>query len=270
MVKYSEAIVAYLPQAGYTPSKVLSHFEGVPVVMLLEKKRRYWQRLLVKSDETNAESGEPTVTTYEKVRHYYYLAKWHGKKSCLCPCMPACNNNPHEDEDWSTDDEEGERDFYGNGRTPNHYEKLGQQCLRTGQITSARKDLDPEDWGPVDPAEYEPTEMDHDDHPWSELEDDVPACGFCKVKPCLWTTHKTEVLAYVDQTWEGEEEHLDDIDLTTEQRGNKRKLAYAFASRLINGFLGRGNRKRHAWCVEGGIKAAYPDPKGEEVGYHSS
>jgi hypothetical protein len=165
--------------------------------------------------------------------------------------MPACNNNPHEDEDWSTDDEEGERDFYGNGRTPNHYEKLGQQCLRTGQITSARKDLDPEDWGPVDPAEYEPTEMDHDDHPWSELEDDVPACGFCKVKPCLWTSHKTEVLAYVDQTWEGEEEHLDDIDLTTEQRGNKRKLAYAFASRLINGFLGRGiaNDMHGAWRV---------------------
>jgi hypothetical protein len=280
-MKFAKKATAYLPQEGYDPKRILPCFDGELVTLMIEKKRRYNQRRRIRIDEVKNEDGQPTgepvVVAVDKVRYYYKEAEWPSCKvsgrGCTCPCEPNCWSNPHYQEDWSTDDEEGARGFYGDGDSPNHYKKLGTQDLRTGKLTTNRVDDYPNPWPqPINPTDYYVKMVvdDKDDWPWEEEEDRTPNCVSCKESPCLWVTHRHALLSYVATSTGNEEVNETNLLELTRDRKERRWLAYRHASRLIRGFMGKGKRHKHAECVELGIKRTYPDPKGEAVGYKSA
>jgi hypothetical protein len=280
-MKFARKATAYLPREGYDPARILPCFDGEPVVLIVEKKRRYNQRRRVRIDEVKNEEGQPTgepvVVAIDKIRYYYKAAEWPGchssGKNCTCPCEPNCWSNPHHDEDWSTDDEEGKRGYYGIGDLPDTYVKLGTQDLRSGLLTTNRVDNYPNPWSQlINPTDFvRKMEVDDsDDWPWEEEEDATPKCRRCGQSPCMWITHRYELLSHVTENTDGEEVDETNLLELTRDRKERRYLAYRHASRLIRGFMGKGRREKHAECVEIGIKRTYPDPRGKAVGYKSA
>jgi hypothetical protein len=235
-----------------------------------------------KKETINKKEGS-TVKTVEKCRTYYTKASWLGKnklgKSCACPCEPACYKNPHYDEEWSTSDEEGERIFYTRGDWVTDlypYKRLGKQCLKTRKITTDRVDKEYMDTKTptINPKEYVKKQQqpyNEDDRPLGQLGQRPGFCKFCKQNPCVWMYHQTDILTHVlTHTRRDVEENQRDVEVVSEMRSRKRKLAYQHASHLINGYLGTGNRIPHKKCVVMGVRATYPDPVGKYMGYKST
>ena len=271
--------VAYLPIAGYCADRIITVFDGRKVTRVLEMKRRYEQSKRVSVQAVEDADGNPlqsVVVTHTKRREYYKQARWSSgrfkSQMCLCPCEPACYaKTKFKDEEWSTDDEEGVRVFYATVSThPTTYEAVSTQCLQTGKLTSNHVDNFPGTHNDIDDFFLpEMKKEEYNSFPWTESGPEPPSCFACNKDTCLWILHKEDVVTYIENVFP-----VDLADMDLNQVGNtrraQRKLAFRHASRLIHGFLGKGVHKRHAGCVESGIRHTYPSPTGVLVGYHSA
>jgi len=94
-------------------------------------------------------------------------------------------------------------------------------------------------------------------------DDDAIVCRDCNGRPCDWTRYGSEVVAFVMDRCNAEE----DMPLTNR---NKRFLSYAAYSAWKHGFLGRNNRVKLPTCVEEGFHSIYPNEDGTYVGFRSS
>jgi hypothetical protein len=84
-----------------------------------------------------------------------------------------------------------------------------------------------------------------------KAEEVLDPCEFCGEKPCVWITERDAVIAN-DENQHG---HL----LTVLNR-TRRKIAFRHMFHVTNGGYGqKGVRKQHAECVEGGVRALFPD-----------
>jgi hypothetical protein len=93
------------------------------VTKVVEYKRRYEQVLTTEPKYSPQPPHKPIageLRIIKKMRDYYMQPRWqkrHG--SCDCPVVPNCfdsyyRNKDFEDEAWSSDDEEGVREYYVN------------------------------------------------------------------------------------------------------------------------------------------------------------
>jgi len=101
-------------------------FELKDVSYIKEYKRRYQQTkyMCEKTDWSLIGGGTDSpvlgITTSKKCRTYYMKPRWTKPGGCHCPVVSLChqsyfNGAEFEDEQWSTDDEEGVRIYYVDG-----------------------------------------------------------------------------------------------------------------------------------------------------------
>ena len=88
-------------------------------------------------------------------------------------------------------------------------------------------------------------------------------CPDCSGKPCDWTRYGHEIVAFVKDKCEVQ----DETPLTNK---NKRFLSYVAYSAWKHGFLGRNNRVKVPVCVEEGFRSFYPTEDGSYVGFRPS
>ena len=89
-------------------------------------------------------------------------------------------------------------------------------------------------------------------------------CIHCGDDPCVWLQLEQEILDNdrVHNTHDIAGEAVDN-----EPNRARRKRAFQLASRIINGHLGKGNRKKHSQCVEEGVRSLFPDEQGNHMGF---
>ena len=124
------------------------------VTKVVEYKRRYEQILTTEPKYSpdhphKAIAGELLIV--KKKRDYYMQPRWqkrHG--SCDCPVVPNCfdsyyKNKSFQDEEWSSDDEEGVREYYVNvGEEQGGYDiKVFSESILTNEKIEKGKILIP-------------------------------------------------------------------------------------------------------------------------------
>ena len=89
-------------------------------------------------------------------------------------------------------------------------------------------------------------------------------CFHCELAPCIWSVHSAQMVEYAEVVLV--------VDPTDNARelSSKRKALYRQMSHLLNGHLGRGNRKPHTECVKQGIRDIFPDPNGQFMGHRDA
>ena len=87
----------------------------------------------------------------------------------------------------------------------------------------------------------------------------MTVCPKCKLKECLWKTHRNDVILVTDL--KGSNGEL--------PKNVMRKLAYQESVRVIYGVLGKGNRIQLPTCVVEGVRREYPDVEENYMGYKS-
>ena len=89
-------------------------------------------------------------------------------------------------------------------------------------------------------------------------------CDHCCTAPCEWENHKDSMILDVE-IW------LDIYrtnGLTSKPKPNEiRKECYRLFSFIINGRLGRGNRRKLPDCIVHKIRETYPNEEGNDEGY---
>ena len=87
----------------------------------------------------------------------------------------------------------------------------------------------------------------------------MPFCSLYGKEPCLGEVHGP---ALREQA-----RHLDIKELGDSEC---RKRLYRFYTRIVHGYLGRGNRIPTPHCVRALVRSIFPSPDGTHVGYHDS
>ena len=107
----------------------------------------------------------------------------------------------------------------------------------------------------VDAQDGLPADKDED-----EKEEQV--CPSCLVSPCVWASNENTMVA-----WDNSENgHLGTEDLPS--NSTRRKCLYRqMALTISEGPLGKGNRIHIPTCARDGIRALFPDEKGNYMGH---
>ena len=107
-----------------------------------------------------------------------------------------------------------------------------------------------------------PEEEEEQKPPKPELHMAEDACWTCRYKPCEFSNIEGELVSFVTGAQQKK-------GFVMWPNNVARKKLYGEASYLLEGPLGSGNRKPLPPCVVAGIRAYFPSPNNEYMGYHS-
>lgn len=108
-------------------------------------------------------------------------------------------------------------------------------------------------------------DLDRLDQAQRYLDENEPEeCTHCKVVPCVWISNQDKMVEYAEDVL------LVDTNDDARQLSCKRKALYRQMSHILNGHLGRGNRKPHTECVKQGIRDIFADPNGQFMGHRDA
>lgn len=261
------------------------------VVLVKEYKRRYHQHKIVEFVPT-----ENFLRCQKKRRFYYSMPRWKAPNRCTCPVMPAAvaaRVNPTYDDEWSSEDDEGVRSFYeketkkvraesiatrvklGPFDVVVAYGPIGARVIKDGALPRKKKarireensllDTDSVDCSPPDLEDFVLVEdLNYLDAVQKILDVDEVKCIHCENTPCSWSVHRAEMVEHAANVL------VVDRDDNAEMLSSKRKTLYRMMSHLLNGHMGKGNRKPHEECVKQGIRDIFPDPNGKFMGHRDT
>ena len=130
----------------------------------------------------------------------------------------------------------------------NGYSKLFQKPDQMNQLTSLLKTMLQQQSGLL--KYVTPTDILHINDSGT-----FHCPGGCGSIVCLWQANQHSV------------QNDNDIINPTSTNKEKRFFSYKQFSYILHGHLGKGNRKELPKCVVEGVRALYPDEKGQYVGY---
>ena len=207
----------------------------------------------------------------KKHRFYYTAPRWQAPGRCICPVMPhavAAKLNPTSDDEWSSEDEEGVRSFFTKGAKEvraeststrlelGHFDlvepcvgviKDGARPILEAKARIKEEDalLDEEDpFSPPDLREFAVLLADNFiDEVQGYLDAEVHnKCIHCELAPCSWSVHRAQMVEHAKNVLVvGRNDNARELS-------SKRKALCRKMSQLLNGHMGKGNRKPQNDC----------------------
>ena len=95
------------------------------------------------------------------------------------------------------------------------------------------------------------------------LQREVYRCAYCHRRLCVWQEYEEQMLEMVDI-------EVESTSSRSMPNNTKRKIAYQYMTRVIEGYLGSGNRVQLPQCVVDAIREQYPDKNNNYMGFKES